>query len=101
MTLPPIRYAVLIVLVVMTVDAFRQFDLVFAFTAGGPGTVTLVLPMQIYRINFNFSQYGYASATSFILIIIATVLACAYFFLLSRRRHVTRAVDEVKAAPAA
>ncbi|MDE2991109.1 MAG: sugar ABC transporter permease [Chloroflexota bacterium] len=100
-TLPHIRYAVLIVLVVMTVDAFRQFDLVFAFTAGGPGTVTLVLPMQIYRFNFNLSQYGLASATSFILIIIATILACAYFFLLSRRRHVTRAVDEVKAAPAA
>ena len=100
-TLPHIRYAVLIVLVVMTVDAFRQFDLVFAFTAGGPGTVTLVLPMQIYRINFNFSQYGLASATSFILIIIATILAMAYFFLLSRRRQVTRVVDKVEAAPAA
>ncbi|MBM3517690.1 MAG: sugar ABC transporter permease [Alphaproteobacteria bacterium] len=93
-TVPHIRYAVLIVLVVMTVDAFRQFDLVYAYTAGGPGTVTELLPLQIYRFNFQFSQYGLASASSFILIIIATVLATAYFFLLSRRRRVEREVRQ-------
>ena len=84
-TLPHIRYAVLIVLVVVTVEAFRQFDLVFAMTSGGPGTTTQILPLLIFRYNFQFSQYGLASSASFILIIIATILAVAYFVLMTRR----------------
>ena len=95
-TLPHIRYAVLIVLVVVTVEAFRQFDLVFAMTSGGPGTTTQILPLLIFRYNFQFSQYGLAASASFILIIIATILAVAYFVLMTRRSKQTRVV-----APAA
>ncbi len=95
-TLPHIRYAVLIVLVVVTVEAFRQFDLVFAMTSGGPGTTTQILPLLIFRYNFQFSQYGLAASASFILIIIATILAVAYFVLMTRRSKQTRV-----AAPAA
>ncbi len=91
-TLPHIRYAVLIVLVVVTVEAFRQFDLVFAMTSGGPGTTTQILPLLIFRYNFQFSQYGLASAASFILIIIATLLAVAYFVLMTRRTKKPAAV---------
>ena len=95
-TLPHIRYAVLIVLVVVTVEAFRQFDLVFAMTSGGPGTTTQILPLLIFRYNFQFSQYGLAASASFILIIIATILAVAYFVLMTRRSKQSRV-----AAPAA
>ena len=91
-TLPHIRYAVLIVLVVVTVEAFRQFDLVFAMTSGGPGTTTQILPLLIFRYNFQFSQYGLAASASFILIIIATILAVAYFVLMTRRSKQTRVV---------
>ena len=100
-TLPHIRYAVLIVLVVVTVEAFRQFDLVFAMTSGGPGTTTQILPLLIFRYNFQFSQYGLASASSFILIIIATILAVAYFVLMTRRRKPSRVVSSAaKTVPA-
>lgn len=100
-TLPHIRYAVLIVLVVVTVEAFRQFDLVFAMTSGGPGTTTQILPLLIFRYNFQFSQYGLASASSFILIIIATILAVAYFVLMTRRRKPSRvASSAAKTVPA-
>jgi ABC-type sugar transport system permease subunit len=93
-TLPHIRYAVLIVLVVVTVEAFRQFDLVFAMTGGGPGTVTQILPLLIFRYNFQFSEYGLAAAASYILIIIATMLAVAYFVALTQKKTKARAVTE-------
>ena len=95
-TLPHIRYAVLIVLVVVTVESFRQFDLVFAMTSGGPGTTTQILPLLIFRYNFQFSQYGLASSASFILIIIATILAVAYFVLMTKRSPSKRIVKSVK-----
>lgn len=100
-TLPHIRYAVLIVLVVVTVEAFRQFDLVFAMTSGGPGTTTQILPLLIFRYNFQFSQYGLASSASFILIIIATILAVAYFVLMTRRGKQGRAVATLRRPAAA
>ncbi len=99
-TLPHIRYAVLIVLVVVTVEAFRQFDLVFAMTSGGPGTTTQILPLLIFRYNFQFSQYGLASAASFILIIIATILAVAYFVLMTRRSKQSRVAAAQRRAAA-
>lgn len=88
-TLPSLKHTTLIVMVVMTVDAVRQFDLVFSLTRGGPGTASQILPMLVFRYNFEFSQYGYAAATSFILTAISIVLAVGYFLLLSRKRKGT------------
>ncbi|CAI8020352.1 Probable ABC transporter permease protein BRA0749/BS1330_II0742 [Geodia barretti] len=88
----------MIVLVVVTVEAFRQFDLVFAMTSGGPGTTTQILPLLIFRYNFQFSQYGLASAASFILIIIATILAVAYFVLMTRRTKQSRVASSATRA---
>lgn len=101
-TVPHLRYVILIVLVVVTVEAFRGFDLIFAFTRGGPGTATQILPLLIYRYQFEFSQYGLASAASYLMIAIAMVLTMVYFVVLTyRRRAVRLAPAELRpAAPA-
>ena len=65
-------------------------------TSGGPGTTTQILPLLIFRYNFQFSQYGLASSASFILIIIATILAVAYFVLMTKRSPSKRIVKSVK-----
>jgi ABC-type sugar transport system permease subunit len=92
-TLPHIKYVVLIVLVVVTVEAFRSFDLIFAFTRGGPGISTQIFPLLIYRYTFEFSQYGLAAAASYILIAVATVLTTAYFIVLTYRRKEVRTTE--------
>ena len=98
-TLPHIKYAVLIVLVVVTVEAFREFDLIFSFTQGGPGISTQILSLLIYRYNFQISQYGLASAASYILVILTVVLATTYFVMLTYQKQRTRVAD-AKAAGA-
>jgi ABC-type sugar transport system permease subunit len=101
-TLPHLKYVVLIVLVVVTVEAFRQFDLVYAFTRGGPGTSTQIFPLLIYRYTFEFSQYGRAAAASYLLIAIAMILTTTYFVLLTyRRRQAVVAGPGVSAVPMA
>ena len=57
-TLPHLRPTVMFVLVVVTVEAFRSFDLLFAMTRGGPGTASQTFPMLIFRYTFEFSRYG-------------------------------------------
>jgi hypothetical protein len=42
--------------------------------------------MLVFRYNFEFSQYGFAAATSFILTAMSIVLAAGYFVLLNTRK---------------
>ena len=99
-TLPHLKYVVLIVLVVVTVEAFRGFDLVFAFTRGGPGTSTQIFPLLIFRYTFEFSQYGLAAAASYILIAVGLVLTTIYFIILTYRRKQVRVGETLGAAGA-
>lgn len=85
-TLPHLKHTTLIVLVVMTVEAVRQFDLLFSLTRGGPGTSTQILPLLIFRYNFEFSKYGLASAAAFLLTVLSLLLATAYFMLIRKKR---------------
>jgi multiple sugar transport system permease protein len=89
-TLPHLRPTVMIVLVVVTVEAFRSFDLLFAMTRGGPGTASQTFPMLIFRYTFEFSRYGLAAAASYILVAISMSITTIYFFILIRRRHLVK-----------
>jgi multiple sugar transport system permease protein len=89
-TLPHLRPTVMIVLVVVTVEAFRSFDLLFAMTGGGPGTASQTFPMLIFRYTFEFSRYGLAAAASYILVAIGMIITTIYFFVLMRRRHLVK-----------
>jgi ABC-type sugar transport system permease subunit len=86
-TLPHLRPTVIIVLVVVTVEAFRSFDLLFAMTRGGPGVASQTFPMLIFRYTFEFSHYGLAAAASYILVAIGMIVTTIYFFALVRRRR--------------
>lgn len=97
-TLPHIKYVVLIVLVVVTVEAFRGFDLIFAFTRGGPGISTQIFPLLIFRYTFEFSQYGLAAAASYLLIAVAMVLTTTYFIVLTYRRKEVRTAQTAAVA---
>jgi ABC-type sugar transport system permease subunit len=99
-TLPHLRPTVMIVLVVVSVEAFRSFDLLFAITRGGPGTASQTFPMLIFRYTFEFSRYGLAAAASYILVAMSMIITTVYFLVLIRRRHLVKiAVGPVGAEP--
>jgi ABC-type sugar transport system permease subunit len=99
-TLPHLRSTVMIVLVVVTVEAFRSFDLLFAMTRGGPGTASQTFPMLIFRYTFEFSRYGLAAAASYILVAIGMIITTICFLLLMRRRQLLKiAAARVGAQP--
>ena len=56
--------------------------------------MTKILPIEIFEFNFRFSQYGLAAAASYILIIIATILAVIYFVALTQRKTQARRAIE-------
>jgi ABC-type sugar transport system permease subunit len=100
-TLPHLRSTVMVVLVVVTVEAFRSFDILFAMTRGGPGTASQIFPMLIFRYTFEFSKYGLAAAASYILVVTGMVITTAYFVVLMRRRRQVKIEAPASVAPGA
>ena len=65
-TLPLLMPTMLVVLVLSLIRGVQVFDIVFAFTGGGPGTSTLYLVQYIYNNGFASAakDYGLAAAAS-------------------------------------
>ena len=84
-TLPLLKPAILIALLLRTMDLLRVFDHIFILTEGGPGFATETLSLYIYRTAFRFSNFGYAAAMSFVLLLITNLISAGYIRLLEAR----------------
>jgi multiple sugar transport system permease protein len=71
--LPWLRPALAIVTVLNIIYGLMQFDVIFAMTQGGPGSLTTILSFLIYRQMFVFTNYGVGSAIAVFLAILALV----------------------------
>jgi multiple sugar transport system permease protein len=84
-TLPLLKPAILIALLLRTMDLLRVFDQIFILTEGGPGFSTETISLYIYRTAFRFSNFGYAAAMSFVLLILTNIISLTYIRLLQRQ----------------
>lgn len=84
-TLPLLKPAILVALLLRTMDLLRVFDQVFILTEGGPGFATETISLYIYRTAFRFSNFGYAAAMSFVLLLITNIISGFYIRLLQAR----------------
>ncbi len=53
-TLPSLKTAIAIAVILQTIWALRVFDLIFVLTKGGPADGTVVMNFLAYRVTFNF-----------------------------------------------
>ncbi|MGJ3239052.1 MAG: carbohydrate ABC transporter permease [Anaerolineae bacterium] len=84
-TLPLLMPTMLVVLVLSLIRAVQVFDIVFAFTGGGPGTATLYLVQYIYQNGFvGDKRYGIAAAASLVMAGTLIVLTLIQLALRSR-----------------
>ena len=83
-TLPHLKPVLVVLTVLITVYAFRSFDLLFVMTQGGPGTSSTTLPFLAWRRAFEFGHFGEGAALACVssLFIVA---AAAYYSRVSRR----------------
>ena len=66
-TLPLLRPAFALVLLLRTIDTFRVFDKMYVLTGGGPGNATETITFYVYRYGFRYFHTGYAAAASIIM----------------------------------
>lgn len=83
-TLPLIRPAIVIVIIMRAMIALSAFAAIYAATGGGPGTATQILNLYAYQTSFVVLNFGYGSALAVTLLLI-TLGVSAMLFRLRRR----------------
>lgn len=73
-TIPMLTPTTFFVIIMMTIQCFKVFDLIYVMTGGGPGRATNVLVNYIYNSAFIDFKFGDASAGAMVLFAIVLVI---------------------------
>ncbi|MGE5461792.1 MAG: carbohydrate ABC transporter permease [Syntrophothermus sp.] len=82
--LPLLRPAILVALIIRTVEAFRVFDIIYVITNGGPANATMTVSFLTYLETFSFGHVGRGSALSFLISLFTLIMAFIYIRFLYR-----------------
>ena len=87
-TMPLLMPTMTVVIVLSLIRAVQVFEIIFAFTGGGPGTATMYLVQFIYNYGFTSPnrQFGVAAAASLLMAAVLIVLTLAQ--MAARREEV-------------
>jgi ABC-type sugar transport system permease subunit len=66
-----------VLLIYHALVALTNYDLVYAMTAGGPGTATTLLSFRIWQESFSMMNFGTGSAIAFILVLLSLAFMAA------------------------
>ena len=78
-TLPMLTPSTFFVFIMLTINSFKSFDLIFALTEGGPGISTTLLANYIYDQTFKYWNYGSSAAASVVLFVIVLAVTVIQF----------------------
>lgn len=82
--LPILRPHMLFVSIILITSAFREFDMIWALTGGGPGRATTVLSIFAYNRGIANQDMGMGNSIAFTMFIIMAVAAWIYITLYRR-----------------
>lgn len=77
-TLPSLKTALAVAVILQTIWSLRAFDLIFVLTKGGPADGTVVMNFLAYRVTFNFLKFGYGAAIANVIFLTSLILAILY-----------------------
>jgi len=84
-TVPLLAYIMLVAVLIRGMDVFREFDIVFVLTGGGPGTATETIQMLNYRV-FGLGHMGQANAIGIITLILVALMCYLLIRVVQRSR---------------
>ncbi len=82
-TLPLIRPAIVMVIILRMMTALSAFAAIFAATGGGPGSSTEILNLYAYRTSFSELNIGYGASLAVVLM--AITMSISYLMFRLRR----------------
>ena len=80
-TLPLLRPAIVIVVIMRAMISLAAFAAIFAATGGGPGTASEILNLYAFKTSFIELNFGYGSTLAVSLLVITMVVSGVLFYL--------------------
>ena len=77
-TLPQLRDVLLVIVLLRAIWDFKEFDLIFLLTGGGPVIGTQTLSVLVYKESFALNQMGMAAAHAVVMMVIMLVFMVLY-----------------------
>ncbi len=77
-TLPQLRDVLIVIVLLRAIWDFKEFDLIYLLTGGGPIIATQTLPLMVYKEAFALNQMGGASAVAVLMMLIMLVFMTLY-----------------------
>ncbi len=77
-TLPQLREVLVVIILLRAIWDFKEFDLIFLLTGGGPINDTQTLPLLVYQEAFALNDMGRASAYAVVMMAIMLVFMIVY-----------------------
>lgn len=88
-TLPHLKTLIGLILCLRFIWVFNNFDFIFLFTGGGPGTATETLPLYAYRLGWKLNNLGMSAAVAVILFVVLMGATMLYFKMLSKKEKLS------------
>jgi ABC-type sugar transport system permease subunit len=83
-TLPLLSPAIMVALVMRTMEAFKVFDIIYIMTSGGPAGGTRTLSFLTYESSMMFSKFSYGSSIALMMSVFIMIFALIYIKILYR-----------------
>lgn len=77
-TLPQLRDVLVVIILLRAIWDFKEFDMIFLLTGGGPLNDTQTLPLLVYQEAFALNDMGMASAYAVVMMAIMLVFMIVY-----------------------
>lgn len=77
-TLPQLKEVLIVVALLRTIWDFKEFDLIYLLTGGGPIISTQTLSLMVYKEAFAMNQMGGASAVAVLMMLVMLVFMTLY-----------------------
>jgi len=83
-TLPLVRFPMFVAVILGSIFSINSFELFYIMTRGGPANFTRVLTLYDWHQAFRKLNISYASAVSYIILLLSFVIAAVYIIYLQR-----------------
>ncbi len=83
-TIPLITPTMFFITIMALVDSFKNFDIIYTMTRGGPGRASTTMAYYIYQHAFELFEMGAASSLSMLLLLLVGGIAVLNFYYKSR-----------------
>jgi multiple sugar transport system permease protein len=83
-TWPQIKSVLLFILLIRGIWDFKEFDLIYLMTGGGPQIGTQTLPLLIYKEAFGQLHLGRGAAIAVLMLLVMTVMFAVYLWYFRR-----------------